>query len=109
MKKVSLVGLILGVIVGAIAGLLSGSWIFWLGAGLAIGVWALASGSGTKSPKGPCVSVVIASSTGGGMVRQCGTDAHSWCATEATGTGPEAREVVAQCRRAGLLAQPPGQ
>ncbi len=43
------------------------------------------------------------------MVRQCGTDAHSWCATEATGTGPEAHEVVVQCRRAGLLAQPPGQ
>ena len=38
MKKISLAGLILGVIVGAIAGLLSGSWIFWLGAGLAIGV-----------------------------------------------------------------------
>jgi hypothetical protein len=38
MKKISLAGLILGVIVGAMAGLLSGSWIFWLGAGLAIGV-----------------------------------------------------------------------
>jgi hypothetical protein len=75
-------------------------------AGLGIGIWALASGGGAKSQKGPCVSVVIASSTGGGMVRQCGADAHSWCATEATGTGPEAREVVAQCRRAGLLAQP---
>ncbi|HEY6305573.1 MAG TPA: hypothetical protein VI488_03820 [Candidatus Angelobacter sp.] len=38
MKKISLAGLILGVILGAIAGLLSGSWIFWLGAGMAIGV-----------------------------------------------------------------------
>ena len=38
MKKISFAGLILGVILGAIAGLLSGSWIFWLGAGLAIGV-----------------------------------------------------------------------
>jgi uncharacterized membrane protein YoaK (UPF0700 family) len=38
MKKVSLAGLVLGVVLGAIAGLLSGSWMFWLGAGLAIGV-----------------------------------------------------------------------
>jgi hypothetical protein len=38
MKKISLAGLILGVMLGAIVGLLSGSWIFWLGAGLAIGV-----------------------------------------------------------------------
>jgi hypothetical protein len=38
MKKISLVGLILGVIVGALAAMLSGSWIFWLGTGLAIGM-----------------------------------------------------------------------
>jgi uncharacterized membrane protein YoaK (UPF0700 family) len=38
-KKISLVGLVLGVVLGAIAGLLSGSWIFWLGAGLAIGMF----------------------------------------------------------------------
>ena len=38
MKKVSLAGVILGVVLGVIAGSLSGSWLFWLGAGLAIGV-----------------------------------------------------------------------
>ena len=38
MKKVSLAGLILGGLLGVLAGLLSGSWIFWLGMGLAIGV-----------------------------------------------------------------------
>jgi len=38
MKKISLVGLILGLIVGALAAMLSGSWIFWLGTGLAIGM-----------------------------------------------------------------------
>jgi hypothetical protein len=38
MKKISLVGLILGLILGALAAMLSGSWIFWLGAGLAIGM-----------------------------------------------------------------------
>jgi uncharacterized membrane protein YoaK (UPF0700 family) len=38
MKKISLAGLVLGVVLGAIAGLFSGGWIFWLSAGLAIGV-----------------------------------------------------------------------
>ncbi len=38
MKKVSLAGLVLGGLLGVLAGLLSGSWIFWLGMGLAIGV-----------------------------------------------------------------------
>ncbi len=38
MKKVSLGGLVLGVILGVVVGVLSGSWMLWLGAGLAIGV-----------------------------------------------------------------------
>ena len=38
MKKISLAGVLLGMFVGALAALLSGSWIFWLGAGLAIGL-----------------------------------------------------------------------
>jgi len=38
MKKVSLVGLVLGGMLGVIAGLLAGGWLFWLGAGLALGV-----------------------------------------------------------------------
>ena len=38
MKKISLVGLILGFIVGAVVALIAGSWVFWLSLGLAIGV-----------------------------------------------------------------------
>lgn len=37
MKKVSFWGVGLGLVLGLIVGLLSGSWIFWLGTGLAIG------------------------------------------------------------------------
>ena len=37
-KKISLLGIILGFIAGALVALLSGSWIFWLAVGLAIGV-----------------------------------------------------------------------
>lgn len=38
MKRTSLAGVILGVLLGAAAVLVSGSWIFWLGAGVAIGL-----------------------------------------------------------------------
>lgn len=38
MKKISLAGVTLGIVVGAVAALVSGSWMFWLGAGLAIGM-----------------------------------------------------------------------
>ena len=50
--------------------------------GLVLGVWAVAGLGGAKTPKGPCVGAVIASSTGGGTVRFCGAKARSWCATE---------------------------
>jgi len=37
-KKISLLGVVLGLIAGALVALLAGSWIFWLAAGIAIGV-----------------------------------------------------------------------
>jgi hypothetical protein len=38
MKRTSWTGVVLGVVLGVVAGMLSGSWIFWLGTGLAIGM-----------------------------------------------------------------------
>ena len=38
MKKISVVGVGTGVVLGLVAGLLAGSWIFWMGMGLVIGV-----------------------------------------------------------------------
>jgi len=38
MKKVSIAGIVLGMLLGAVVALLSGSWVFWLGGGLAIGL-----------------------------------------------------------------------
>lgn len=38
MKKISIAGVVLGLIAGALIAMLSGSWIFWLAVGLAIGV-----------------------------------------------------------------------
>lgn len=37
-KKISLLGVVLGMIAGALVALLAGSWIFWLAAGIAIGM-----------------------------------------------------------------------
>jgi hypothetical protein len=38
MKKISLAGVVLGLIAGALIAILSGSWIFWLAVGLALGI-----------------------------------------------------------------------
>ena len=38
MKKISLIGLVLGAVLGILAGLVAGSWLFWLGMGLVAGV-----------------------------------------------------------------------
>jgi hypothetical protein len=38
MKKISLIGLVLGGVLGIVAGLVAGSWLFWLGMGLVAGV-----------------------------------------------------------------------
>jgi gas vesicle protein len=37
-NKISLLGIVLGLIAGALVALLAGSWIFWLAAGIVIGV-----------------------------------------------------------------------
>jgi uncharacterized membrane protein YoaK (UPF0700 family) len=39
MKKISLVGLLLGAMLGMAVALIFGKWLFWLGAGLAIGLF----------------------------------------------------------------------
>jgi len=39
MKKISLAGLVLGAMLGMAVALIFGKWLFWLGAGLAIGLF----------------------------------------------------------------------
>ncbi len=74
-----------------------------IGAGL--GIWQVAGGGGA-APKGPCVTINIASSTGGAIVSHCGTAARTWCAAEAKVTGEVAGLARAACRKKGLLAEP---
>jgi hypothetical protein len=70
--------------------------------GIGVGSWELVSG-GANPSAGKCVSMVVASSTGGGELRYCGARARSWCAGEAHLSGPTALAARAACRRAGLL------
>ena len=74
--------------------------------GAAIGSWELATGGCGSKEGGKCVTVTVASATGGGQVRHCGHDARTWCASETASTGELASLARAACRRAGLLAGP---
>lgn len=48
MKKISLVGLMLGAVLGMAVALIFGKWLFWLGTGLAIGLF-IGSTQGRRS------------------------------------------------------------
>ena len=48
-KKISVLGVVLGVIAGALIAIISGSWMFWLAVGVAIGMLLSGVGVGRKS------------------------------------------------------------
>jgi hypothetical protein len=65
-------------------------------------LWAaLRSGGAPRSAAG-CVNLVMASSTGGGVLHDCGAAARRLCRSQATATGAFAVDVRAQCRLAGV-------
>lgn len=47
-NKISLLGVALGLIAGALVALLAGSWIFWLAAGIGIGLMLGSAGARAK-------------------------------------------------------------
>ena len=69
----------------------------------AAGLWSVLSPAGPGTPPG-CVDVAVASTTGGLVVRHCGTDATAWCARQAHATGTMADRARAACRAAGVEA-----
>jgi hypothetical protein len=70
----------------------------------AVGLWEV-TGAGTgPTPKGPCVSFTMPSSTGGSQVEHCGGGARRFCAQESKAGGAFAAQAQAACRRAHLLA-----
>jgi hypothetical protein len=71
-----------------------------LACALAVGIAAATSGSGKTAPG--CVSIGVASTTGGAMMHVCGTKARRLCRGEVAVAGDVARDLPRACRRAGL-------
>lgn len=71
---------------------------------IAVGLaaWAIARSTSAPVSSNGCVSVLVPSSTGGGVLSHCGAAARSWCQTEFVSTGDLAKRVQAQCRLAGI-------
>jgi hypothetical protein len=69
---------------------------------LAVAGWAIGRSSAAPISSHGCVNVVVASSTGGGLLSHCGAAARTWCQTEFAASDPLARRIQVQCRLAGL-------
>ena len=69
---------------------------------LAAATWAVIRPTSAPVSRNGCVSVVVASSTGGGLLHNCGAAARAWCQTEFARSDALARLIQPQCRRAGL-------
>src|ERR1700733_1260308 len=65
-------------------------------------LWAVLRSPGAPISADGCVRLVVASSTGGNVLSQCGASARSWCATEYSQTDPLAKRIQAQCLLAGI-------
>jgi hypothetical protein len=73
-------------------------------AGAGVGAWAAVGPAGGGGSQGKCVSLVVASSTGGGTIRYCGAAARQWCEREATGRDALAARARPACRSAGFAS-----
>ena len=69
---------------------------------LAAATWAVIRPTSAPVSRNGCVSVVVASSTGGGLLHNCGAAARAWCQTEFARSDALARLIQPKCRRAGL-------
>ena len=67
-----------------------------------VSAWAVVRAPSAPTSAHGCVNVVVASSTGGGLLSQCGTAARKWCASEFASRGALAERIQEQCRLAGL-------
>ena len=65
-------------------------------------IWAVLGSNAAPVSSAGCVSVVVPSSTGGGVLERCGAAARSWCASELARPDAIAARVEAQCRLAGI-------
>jgi hypothetical protein len=79
--------------------------MFVLVAVLGVSAWAVARAPSAPVSAHGCVNVVVAGSTGGGLLSKCGAPARRWCDAEFASSGALAARIQAQCRLAGLRPQ----
>ena len=81
-------------------------------AGVAIGVWSAVSHDNYATSANGCVSVTVPSTTGGGTIHYCGTQAVTFCRGAFANSDPTSLRARPQCDLAGLtkakVAQPAG-
>ena len=73
-----------------------------LAAGVAIGVWSAVSHDAYATSANGCVSVTVPSTTGGGTIHYCGTQAKTFCRNSFAKSDPVSLAARPQCDLAGL-------
>lgn len=71
-------------------------------AGVAVGAWSAVSGDPLATSANGCVSVTVASSTGGGILHYCGAQAKTFCRAAFASSDPVSLAARPQCDKAGL-------
>lgn len=71
-------------------------------AGVAIGVWSAVSHDAYATSANGCVSVTVPSTTGGGTIHYCGTQAVTFCRAAFAGSDTVSLAARPQCDLAGL-------
>jgi hypothetical protein len=69
----------------------------------AVAVWATVRPGSYGSSKDGCITVTVPSSTGGGLLHQCGQAAKTTCQRAFTGTDKISILTRPQCRLAGIV------
>ena len=70
--------------------------------GVAIGVWSAVSSDPLATSTNGCVSVTVASSTGGGLIHYCGDQAKTFCRYSFANSDSVSLKARTQCDLAGL-------
>jgi hypothetical protein len=73
-------------------------------AGVAIGVWSAVSSDPLTTSANGCVSVTVPSTTGGGILHYCGTQAKTFCRNSFAHSDTVSLAARPQCDKAGLTA-----
>jgi len=72
----------------------------------AVGVWAAFRPGSYGGSKDGCITVTVPSTTGGGLLHQCGQSAKAICQRAFTGTDKLSALTRPQCRLAGIAPSP---